>query len=107
MRCLMDTNILLRWVQPDHELNRLVHAAVDALRDRDDDVFVATQNLVEFRCVATRPRDVNGLGMDPGQADTELRTLREHHEAPAGDYDARRVGRADDDVLLGCLQPGS
>lgn len=68
-----DTNILLRFVQPDHPH----HArAVEALRTRTlagDEFVVVPQNLVEFWTVATRPTGDNGLGMTP-------RETKEHVE---------------------------
>src|SRR5436305_1926065 len=72
---LSDTNILLRWAQPDHPLNPLIQAALDTLRDRGDAVFVTPQNLIEFWNSATRPVDRNGFGFTPARADQEVTRL--------------------------------
>ena len=75
MSYLVDTNVLLRWVQPHHPLYALVQAALDALRRQGETIFVTPQNLVEFWNSATRPVDRNGFGFTPAQADQELTRL--------------------------------
>jgi len=70
-----DTNILLRWVQPETPASAQARSAVKALHARGDIVFITPQNLVEFWAVATRPISVNGLGMTPEQADNEVKEL--------------------------------
>jgi predicted nucleic acid-binding protein len=72
MSYLSDTNILTRWAQPHLPEYPVVIAAIEALRDRGEDVFITPQNLIEFWSVATRPTDVNGLGMSPAEAEVEL-----------------------------------
>jgi predicted nucleic acid-binding protein len=72
MAYLIDTNILLRWVQPHHPLYPVVQFALDALRRRGEAIFVTPQNLVEFWNSATRPANRNGFGFTPAQADQEL-----------------------------------
>jgi len=42
------------------------------LKDAGHSLVVFEQNLIEFRGVATRPLDVNGLGLSPLEADTLL-----------------------------------
>src|SRR5436309_760005 len=69
---LSDTNILLRWAQPDHPLNPLLQAALDILQERGEATYVTPQNLIEFWNVATRPLDRNGFGFTPAQADQEV-----------------------------------
>jgi predicted nucleic acid-binding protein len=73
---LVDTNLLLRLAQPQHPLNRVARAALNALRDRGEDLCLTPQNLIEFWGVATRPvASLNGLGMTPDEADRELTQL--------------------------------
>jgi predicted nucleic acid-binding protein len=63
MRVLVDTNILLRSAQPNHPLCSQATHAVSKLIRRKDAVFFCSQNIAEFWNVATRPADLNGLGL--------------------------------------------
>jgi predicted nucleic acid-binding protein len=65
---LIDTNILVRLVRPQDPLNPAAARAVDVLKRRGEKTSVAPQNLIEFWSVATRPVEVNGLGMTPDEA---------------------------------------
>ena len=67
MAYLADTNILLRWPRPSDPLHALTVAAVEALLDQGEQVYITPQYLVEFWSVATRPENVNGLGMTPAE----------------------------------------
>ena len=68
MRVLVDTNILLRSVQPNHPLSAQATGAVSKLLRHDDAVFFCSQNLAEFWNVATRPAGQNGLGLSQEEA---------------------------------------
>jgi predicted nucleic acid-binding protein len=70
-----DTNILLRWTEPGTEQCEQARSAVKELRSQGETVYITPQNLVEFWSVATRPTDVNGLGLTPDQADAEAGKL--------------------------------
>ena len=72
---LIDTNILVRLVLPQDPLNPAIAGAVDELKRRGDRTCVAAQNLIEFWSVATRPTDVNGLGMTPQSASLEVERI--------------------------------
>ncbi len=63
MRVLVDTNILLRSAQPNHPLSSKATHAVSKLIRQKDDVFFCSQNIAEFWNVATRPAELNGLGL--------------------------------------------
>src|SRR5271165_5881696 len=63
MRVLVDTNILLRSAQPNHPLCPQATHAVSKLIRQKDAVFFSPQNIAEFWNVATRPADLNGLGL--------------------------------------------
>ena len=76
MPILMDTNILLRLVDPNDPEYALVREAVRALAGRGESLCFAAQNLVEFWNVCTRPASKNGLGLTPAQTD-ERATLIE------------------------------
>ena len=72
---LIDTNVLLRLLQPQHSQYSTAVAAVAELRRQRVDLCLAPQNLVEFWAVATRPLVNNGLGMTPRMVAGELRAL--------------------------------
>lgn len=76
MAFLIDTNILLRTMQPHHPHCAPAERAVAALRIRKQVLHVVTQNLVEFWAVATRPEGENGLGMSIEAATRELIALK-------------------------------
>jgi hypothetical protein len=71
---LIDTNVLLRLLQPEHPQYPMA-AATAELRRQGVDLCIAPQNLVEFWVVATRPVAINGLGMSPLTIAGELRAL--------------------------------
>jgi predicted nucleic acid-binding protein len=75
MRVLVDTNILLRSVQPNHPLcSQATHAVAKLIRQKDS-VFFCAQNIAEFWNVATRPAERNGLGLSPEEALQEVRNI--------------------------------
>lgn len=75
MRVLLDTNILLRTVQPTHPLFSEATAAISKLLRRRETLFFCSQNIAEFWNVATRPAGANGLGMDTQEVMKEIETL--------------------------------
>src|SRR5258708_32866112 len=76
MRILLDTNILLRSVEPQHAHHHACVGALDELRRRSHDLVIAPQVLYEFWSVATRPVEQNGLGMSPAEAHAELLVIQ-------------------------------
>lgn len=76
MRWLVDTNVLLRSVQPTDPMHEDAAQSVSILRSRRD-VQITTQNLIEFWAVCTRPVANNGLGLTIVQAEAEVTSLRE------------------------------
>jgi predicted nucleic acid-binding protein len=77
MAVLVDTNILLRMLQPHTAHATIANRALDALHARNEELHIASQNLVEFCTVATRPLTANGLGFSVDRAMDELRTLKQ------------------------------
>jgi predicted nucleic acid-binding protein len=77
MAVLVDTNILVRSVQPHHPLTAAAENAIAALIRSDETMTVAVQNLIEFWVVATRPARENGLGMTAEFAQRELARFKE------------------------------
>src|SRR5206468_7710820 len=76
MRILLDTNVLLRSVEPRHVQHQTSVDATDVLRQRGHDLFIVPQVLYEFWSVATRPIEQNGLGMAPEEAQAELLAIQ-------------------------------
>jgi predicted nucleic acid-binding protein len=65
MRVLLDTNILGRYSEPDHQSHRIVVRALNHLAQEGHDFCLVPQILYEFWAVATRPAEKNGLGLSP------------------------------------------
>jgi len=75
MNVLVDTNVLLRRTQPNHEHHRAAKESVLRLLDQGAFLHITAQNIGEFWNVATRPLKNNGLGFSVAQAVEELEKL--------------------------------
>src|SRR2546422_10121016 len=75
MRCLADTNVLLRYVQQNHEMHAAAFGAIDFLLRSGDLVVTFPQNIAEFWNVCTRPSEQSGLGLTPSEADKKTSRL--------------------------------
>lgn len=75
MEFLVDTNILLRFVEPKHPMHDAAVGATSALLAAGEAVHVLPQNISEFWNVCTRPIEKNGLGFTPAQTDAEVSRL--------------------------------
>lgn len=75
MSALVDTNLLLRSVEPAHPMCPPALNALAILRARGERLCVVPQNPIEFWSVCTRPVERNGLGMTTVQAAAELASL--------------------------------
>jgi predicted nucleic acid-binding protein len=84
---LVDTNILLRLVQPDSPEYGSIRECADRLWARGADLFYTSQNLAEFWNVCTRPADRNGFGFSIAETD-ERATLIESKFSFAPDSEA-------------------
>jgi predicted nucleic acid-binding protein len=62
MSILVDTNVLLRRIQPDHPHHALAIDSVARLLASGEQVYFTLQNMSEFWNVMTRPVAANGLG---------------------------------------------
>lgn len=76
MACLLDTNVLLRILQPHHPHHPIAVAAVETLKAQGERLCISPQNLVEVWSVVTRPTQVNGFGWSPGQAAMEVARIQ-------------------------------
>ena|SRR5215471_17733979 len=70
---LIDSNILIRWVQPSDPDYPVVQSALDVLARQGAILCYTSQNLAEFWNVCTRPADRNGYGLSPQEADRRAR----------------------------------
>jgi predicted nucleic acid-binding protein len=73
---LLDTNILLRLVQPHSPHAPIAERALAALRLQNEELQITSQNLVEFWAVATRSVIENGLGYSIEQATAQVVDLK-------------------------------
>jgi predicted nucleic acid-binding protein len=65
---LLDTNILLRIIEPAHPMHQTAVDALVVLTQAKETICIVPQTLYEFWVVATRPRADNGLGLPPAAA---------------------------------------
>ena len=76
MSYLVDTNILLRTIQETHPMHEYSVQAVKNLLVQEKTLCIIPQNLIEFWVVATRPVEVNGLGLSAADALQELEQMK-------------------------------
>ena len=76
MAYLSDTSIVLRLAQPHLPIYQTVLNALSKIRKSGERLVIVPQILVEFWVVATRPTNVNGLGMTTDNAEKELEKLQ-------------------------------
>lgn len=77
MAYLVDTNILLRSIQPSHPSYERAVRSVEALLNQGETVYFCPQNVREFWNVCTRPEVNNGLGMTPTEVAHEVESLEQ------------------------------
>lgn len=76
MRILLDTNLLTRLINADDpDAQAVAEKSVDLLCGNAHVPVILPQNIYEFWAVATRPLEVNGLGMSAEEARTEIDDL--------------------------------
>jgi predicted nucleic acid-binding protein len=92
---LVDSNVLLRWVQPNHSDYRIIVSAIDVLLRQGAALCYTSQNVAEFWNTCTRPTERNGYGLSPQDADRTARffedRLRLLPENPAVHEEWRRL----------------
>jgi predicted nucleic acid-binding protein len=76
MAVLLDTNILVRLMNPLATQAVLAERALNVLRAHGQELPITAQNLVEFWAVATRPVLENGLGVSVEEAIKEVSALK-------------------------------
>jgi predicted nucleic acid-binding protein len=75
MSVLIDTNVLLRRTQPNHEHHAAAMDSVARLLAAGEMVCVTPQNIAEFWNVVTRPVTANGLGFSVSVALSEVEKI--------------------------------
>ena len=75
MRVLLDTNILVRLLQPADKNHAACLDALEKLPKDGFEICVVPQNLYEFWAVVTRPVDVNGLGFSPAATEQAIEQI--------------------------------
>ena len=75
---LIDSNILIRWVQPSDPDYPTVESALDALAKQGAILCYTSQNIAEFWNACTRPADRNGYGLTPQATDRRARLFESH-----------------------------
>ncbi len=68
MRIVLDTNIIVHNANAADVLHQQVAERLRALVSAGAELCIAAQSVFEFWVVATRPVDVNGLGLAPADA---------------------------------------
>lgn len=75
MLILIDTNLLLRWVEPAHPLHAVAAEAIRTVRGMGHHSVIVPQVIYEFWAVATRTVEANGLGLTLIETQTKLMGL--------------------------------
>lgn len=70
---LLDSNILIRWIQPRDPGYITVQSALDILVRQSAVLCYTSQNLTEFWNACTRPPDRNEYGLSPQETDRRAR----------------------------------
>ena len=76
MTFLVDTNVLIRSVEPGSLHYQPARMAPAALRTQGHTLHIVPQNLYEFWVVCTRPTAVNGLGKTAAETAVEIANLK-------------------------------
>ena len=76
MSYLPDTSVIIRLYDSANPICGVVRQCFDKLEKDGEEIVIVPQVLVEFWVVATRPTDVNGLGMTTDNAEKELEKLQ-------------------------------
>ena len=70
---LVDTNVLVRLEDSLDPRHAEAMAAIEFLKSGGHECQIVPQVLYEFWVVATRPVEVNGLGLDPAKCEDAIR----------------------------------
>ena len=76
MTHLLDTNIVIRAANPHDPMHSHIGAALAQFTKNAVELCITRQNLYEFWVAATRPADVNGMGITSIEARRFVEELR-------------------------------
>lgn len=76
MAFLIDTNILLRSIEPSHPMYCETIKAIITIKNQEKIMYISSQNIIEFWNVCTRPREKNGLGFTIQETEKEVNYLK-------------------------------
>lgn len=76
MAYLPDTSVIVRLYDEENPISDIVDKCLNKLQDKGEELVIVPQVLIEFWVVATRPINVNGLGMTTDEAEKELENLQ-------------------------------
>jgi predicted nucleic acid-binding protein len=76
MQILVDTNVLVRLTEAAHLHHPTAKSAVLSLRQSGHHLCIVPQVLYEFWSVATRPIEINGLGMAIEEARNSVEQMK-------------------------------
>jgi predicted nucleic acid-binding protein len=76
MAYLPDTSVIVRLYDLNVALSDVVRNCINKLEQNGEELVIVPQVLVEFWAVATRPKSSNGLEMQTGDAEKELKNLQ-------------------------------
>jgi predicted nucleic acid-binding protein len=74
---LLDSNILLRWVKPDHHDHPMIVVAIESILRRGGVLCYTSQNLGEFWNTCTRPLERNGYALSSQETDRRAKFFEE------------------------------
>jgi predicted nucleic acid-binding protein len=77
---LIDTNLLIRWVQPADPGFHLVRTSTNRLKTLGGVCCYTSQNLGEFWNTLTRPADRNGYGLTSQEADRHAKAIEKQFD---------------------------
>ena len=77
---LLDTNILLRLLDPSSLEHNLVKQAMYTIANSEDIAVLVPQSIIELWAVATRPIVANGLGLSLEKTRLEIDDVLRHYE---------------------------
>jgi predicted nucleic acid-binding protein len=72
---LIDTNVILRWIQPEDRQFAVARSAIGKLEQIGSIPCYTSQNLGEFWNALTRPLSRNGYGATPQEAGRRAETI--------------------------------
>jgi predicted nucleic acid-binding protein len=76
MKILIDTNVLLRSVEPAHPHHQIANQAITRLIGRNETLIIVPQIIYEYWVAATRPVANNGLGFGTVAAHIEIEKFK-------------------------------